>query len=254
MAVENTQNCQRSRVWRSIDGTDQYIAGTFDDGLARTVSSFQFFRHRCHGGTVQLQLYSDDSFTTLAYDSSALDVINVIPDDDNDWGIDPYGFGSNDPFLLDAPYWLYLPPTATLSYKITFAGNVATFGASYWQVCRLFLGNYFEVAKNPAFGATLGFIDQTDSNRSRGASLRTNVGPIWRTMGMDMNYIREDQRAMWLDIVRYCGTGRDFILSLFPEDGTRLERDHFVNAKFSALNAIGRPVKVLTTKLQIEEV
>ena len=80
-SIVNTQNTQRSRVWRSTDGTDQYINGTFDDGLERTVAHFSFFRHRCHGGKVRLRLYSDVSWTTMVYDSGALDTINVVPTD-----------------------------------------------------------------------------------------------------------------------------------------------------------------------------
>ncbi|MGH7605400.1 MAG: hypothetical protein ACRENK_15570 [Gemmatimonadaceae bacterium] len=254
MTAPNTQNCQRSKVWRSTDGTDQYVRGTFADSLARSASFFGFFRHRCHGGTVQLQLYSDAAWTTQVYDSGALAVINVVPTDGADWGINPYGSGSIDPFLLDAPYWLYFTPTACLSYQISFAANVSTYGAAYWQVCRFFLGKYFEAAVNPDYGATLGFVDQTEVNRSRGGSRRTNVGVSWRVMQMDLNSIHEDERAAWLDIARQCGTGRDLVLSLFPEDGTRLERDNIVNAEFSALNAIGRQVSRLTSHLQIEEV
>lgn len=260
MTVQNTQNCIRSKVWRSTAGTSQYVRGTFDDGssptsaLSRTVSFFGFFRHRCHGGTVRLQLYSDAAWSSQVYDSTAVNVINVVPSDGADWGVNPYGTGSIDPFLLDAPYWLYFTPVACLSYKISFAGNVGTYGAPYWQVCRFFLGNYFQASYPPTFGMSLGLVDQTEVNRSRGGSRRTNVGASWRVMQMDLNHVPESDRAAWLDIARQCGTGRDFVLSLFPGEGTRRERDNIINAEFSSLNAIGREMSRLTTRLQVDEV
>jgi hypothetical protein len=251
---QNTQNCIRSRVWQSVGPDDQYLLGSFDDGLDRTITFFGMFNHRCHGGSVQLQLYSDAGWVSLVYDSGPLPAINVVPTDGADWGINPYGAGSNDPFLLSAPFWIWVPETTFLSYKISFSGCVSTYGADYWQVERFFMGQYIQAAYPPDFGATLGFVDQSDRNRSRGGSLRTNVGPIWRVMQMDLVRIDEDQRAAWLDIWRYCGTGRDIVVSLYSEDGTRLERDHLMNAKLVALDVLNRNVAILTSKLQIEEV
>lgn len=253
-SILNTQNGIRSRVWRSPDGTDQFVGGSFDDGLDRTISHFSFFRHRCHGGQVRLELFSDSAYSSQVFDSGPLDIINITPTDDNDWGIDPYGLGSNDPFLTESPYWLWLDPVPCLSYRVSYSDVNTVFGYDYWQVSRFFVGNYFEVGINPDYGATLGFIDQTDRNRSRGGSLRTNSGPAWRTMQMDFTTLAETDRAAWLDIMRYCGTGKDFVLSLFPEDGTRLERDNIVNAKFSSLDPIVRQSGYLTKRIQIEEI
>jgi hypothetical protein len=255
-AASNTQNTQRSRVWRSTAGTSQYVRGTFADGLARTVSFFGFFLHRCHGGKVRLQLYSDTAWTTQVYDSTALDVINVVPSDGANWGIDPYGGGAIDPFLLDAPYWLWLTATACKSYKITFSNNVTTYtGTAYWQVCRFYVGKWIEVQINPDYGLPLGYESLNDRNRTRGGSLRTNVGQRWRQMTVDLANVRENERAAWLDIANYCGTGRDFVISLFPEEASRRERDHMLNGKFSALGPIVRQnFSQLRQNLRIEEV
>lgn len=253
-SITNTQNRIRSRIWKTTSGADQYTLGTFDDGLARTFSYVGFFRHRCHGGNVRYQLYSDDSWTTQVLDTGALPVVNIVPTDGADWGIDPYGTGTLDPFLLDAPWWAWITPTPCLSYKISFSSNVSTFGAAYWQVCRFWAGHYRELVKPPDFGASLGIVDQTDRNRSRGGSLRTNVGPDWLDMVCDLNNIKESERAAWLDTLRYAGTGRDIVVSWFPEDGTRKERDHHANVLFKNLNSFNRQVSRLTGKLQFEEV
>lgn len=252
--LEYTQNATRGRVWRSETRTDQYVSGYFEDGLDRTSSFFGIFRHRCHGGQVRLQLYSDVGYASEVFDSGFLDVVNVVSSEGFDWGVDPYGIGSNDPFVIEAPYWLWFEPVTFLSYRISFTEVELNYGFDYWQVSRFFLGNYFEVGINPDYGATLGFATITDRNRSRGGSLRTNVGNSWRTMKFDFNTVDEIDRASWLDIMKYCGTGRDLVVSLFPEDGTRIERDHLVNAKFSSIDPIVRQPNYLTKQIQIEEV
>lgn len=254
-SIDNTKDAQRSRVWRSSDGTDQYVAGSFDDGVARKISFFGFFRHRCHGGSVRLRLYGDVAYSVPVYDSGAVPVINITPTYGLDWGVDTYGDGSTDPFITETPFWLWFDSVECLSYKISFSGNVSTYGYAYWQVARFFLGHTFELDYTAQYGATLNVVSQTDRNRSRGGSLRTNVGPTWRTMTMDIIRLPESQRAAWLDVMRYLGTGRDFVLSLFPEEGTRKERDHILNCKFPTLDAMDRwHPSFLKKRIQVEEI
>jgi hypothetical protein len=236
-SIVNTQNRKRSRVWRSSSFSganahdDQYIAGTFADGFTRGVNFFGLFRHRCHGGKVRLELFSDANWTVQVYDSTALDIINVTPTDGHDWGIDPYGEGRADPHLLDAPYWLYFGEVDCLSYRITFSDHAILtlpnpsdpppFGAQFWEVGTFVLGRYFEVGWPPAYGAELGFIDLTETDRSRGGSLYSNRGAQARTLKLALDNVAETERAAWVDIVRYSGLGRDVVVSLFPEDGSR---------------------------------
>lgn len=254
-SIDNTKDRQRTRVWRSTAGTDQYISGTFADGLSRTVSFLGIFRHRCHGGQIRLRLYSDAAWTTQVYDSGLVNAINVVPTDGLDWGVNPYGSGSIDPLLTNAPFWLWFTPTACLSYRVYFSSNVSTYGAAYWQVCRFFLGRYFSLGYNPSYDAALGREDQTDSNYSRGGSLISNVGPSRKVMTMDIARIPESERAAWLDILEYCGTGRDLVISWFPEEATRRERDHLINGVMSALDPLERwHLLYLRKRLQIKEV
>lgn len=251
-SIENTQDTQRGRVWRSTSGADQFISGTFDDGIVRTVGYFGFFRHRCHGGSVRLRLYSDAAWSSLAFDSGVTPVINLVPMTGFDWG---FGTSNIDPFLYEAPYWLWFTPTACLSYKISFSGNAPSYGYAYWQVCRFCLGPYKELPYTALYDYPLALVDQTDRNRSRGGSLRSNQGPNWRTLTLDIKRVPEAEGADWLDIMKYNGTGRDFVLSVFPDEGTRKERDHIMNCKFSSLDPLLRWHPAFLSKLiQVEEV
>jgi hypothetical protein len=260
-SIVNTQNRKRSRVWRSdtttaADASDnQYIAGTFDDGDPREPDYFAFFRHRCHGGQVRLQLYSDAGWTSQVWDSTPVDVIRAVGADGADFGIDPYFVGAFDPHIIDSPFYLRFDPVSCLSYKVTFSGNVATFGAAYWEVCTFMLGRSFAPARQPV-SFDLGVIDLTEVDRSRGGSLYSNIGAQARTLRLLLESVNEDERAAWLDIVRQCGLGRDLALTLYDGEATRRERDHVMYGTFSALDAIGRSVtrwNLLTKSLQFQE-
>ncbi len=255
--IVNTQNSIRSRVWRSSTNADVTISGTYAGGISRTAEFFGMFLHQCHGGNIQLTLYSDAAWSSQVYDSGVLPVINLFATDGMDWGYDPFGIGSNDPFFESAPHWQWLMPSSPMpamqSFKIELTDQSSDYGRSLWQASRFVLGPAFEMAKQPDFGASLGFVTQTDRNRSRGGTLRTNIGESWRTMEMSLHLMQESERAAWLDIFRYCGTGRDFVVSWFPNEGSRLERDYMMLCKFATLNAIGREVNRLTSRLQLEE-
>lgn len=273
--VANTQNRVRTRVWRSTDTTEQFVAGTFADGFPRRASYLGLFRHRIHAGAVKLDLYSNDDYTGLAYSSGFVDTVPSasylsLPTDGFDWGVDEFssalGFPPDsfkrDPFVLQSPYWHWFDEVEFLSYKITFGAGSYLPYYSYWQVSRIVLGlavrlGFNTSRGNPAFGFQLGMADLTSRNRSRGGSLRSNRGPIWRTSVFDFNAILEEERAGWLDLMQYVGTGRDFVVSIFPEHAavaTRIERDHMILAQLIALDPLGRQAKVLTKRMQIEEV
>lgn len=254
-AIDNTKDTQRSRVWRSTDGSDQYVAGFFDDSLPRAPGYFGFFRHRCHGGNVRLRLFSDAGWSSTVFDSGVVPIINITPTDGFDWGIDTYGDGNIDPFITESPYFLWFTPVECLSYKISFSGNVSTYGYDYWQVCRFVLGPRKDLPYTLIYDFPAGLVDQTDRNRSRGGSLRSNQGPNWRIWTIDIKRVPQGEQADWLDIMKYCGTGRDFVASLFPDEANRRERDNHANVKFSALDPLIRwHPEYLSKRLQIEEV
>lgn len=250
--VENTQNHIRSRVLKTPSAAGQWIGGVLPSD--RTANFFGLFRHRCHGGKVRLVLYSDAGFASSVYDSGDLDVLNVIGVDVYDFGINDTGLGGSDPFVLFTPYWLWFETTEFRSYKIFFSDKSPDYDYDYWQVSRIWLGKYFETSFSPDYGLTVGWVDQTDVNRSRGGSLRTNQGPKWRVMNIDFTNMSESDRAAWLDIAYQCGTGADCVVSVMPEQGDRQERDHIINGKFVAMSPINRPTYGnLASKLQIQE-
>jgi len=250
--VTNTNNCIRSRTWRSTSTATATISGTFSTGYYYRGNSLALFQHNGHGGFVRLELFNDTAWTSVNYDTGTINLSNVSdPSTSYEWGLIGLGIDYN-PFKALDPYWLYFQQSIFKSYRITLSGLVSP--RTYWEVGRVFLGKHFTAGINPAYGAALGMSDLTDSNRSRGGSLRTNVGASWKTAAFDLNWMSEDDAISWLDIMRYCGTGRDFVISMFPEEVTRRERNNTFNAKFQSLDPIGRQVSYLTKRFQVVEV
>lgn len=253
--ISETQNHARDSAWRSATTGTVTVSGTFT--RARTANFFGMFRHRCHGGKVQLELFSDTAWISSVYDSTALAVNKIVGgsgDTAYAWGDDPYGLGPYDPLFIESPYWLWFATQTFQSYQITLSDHSTTFWPDYWQISRLWLGKYFEPRINPSYdGHGLGWVDNGDNNRTAGGSLRSNLGARWREGKMTLNSVDEHESPVWMDITANSRTGKDVVSSLFPEDGTRRERDNILCCKFASLDPLGRQVGRLTKNLAIRE-
>jgi hypothetical protein len=241
--VTDTQNYNRSKLWVAGSTADQYIRGTLA-ASGNTANMFAIFLHNCAGSSVRLRLYSDAAWTTNVYDSTALPFNNVSADSSYDWGV-----GNVDPLRSRAPYWLYFNEVTFRSYEIALSTNVG--GA--WQIGRIWLGKYFESSINPNFGTAVGVAANADRGRTRGGSVRASVGEKWRVFNCEFGMMGEADRAVWMDIMGYCGLSRDMFVSLFPTAATRMERDYTMNGLMSGLDPIGRQVSYLTKRMQFEE-
>jgi len=234
--VENTQNTIRSDVFRTDDTTTMTITATMPGTL--TASAFFMFNHLLHGASVRVQLGS--------YDSGTIPVLWYTTTDD----VGTFASGTKDPYKSESPFRLYFPETTYSSAQVTISGTPSA--VSYFQIGRIILGRYFEVGKDPDFGLTLGFESTGRNNRTDGGSLRSYEGEAWPVLNFDLHYIREEYRAWWLNFMRRVKTSEDFAVSVFPEDGTTLERDHTINGTFHNLDPLNRQVKRLTKRFQIE--
>lgn len=251
MPLEFLQDVARGHVWRSETlstggGGVREITGTLGSGVVRDANCFFIFRHNLAGGTIRLRLF--DAGASMVYDSGTNTFTPAIAGA-HDFG----GALTTDPFQREAPYALYFPLWEFKSFTLTLGGTLAS-GDVYAQACRIFLGRYFEVGINPDYGVQLGVETTTDQVRTRGGSLRSSRGELWRTFTADLNRMSEADRSVWLDIMKLAGLERDIVISLFPGDGTREERDYCMNGKFTSLDALGYQVSWRTKRLQVKEV
>lgn len=256
----NTQNDGRDTAWRSSTTGTVTIDGTFSRN--RVINVFGMFHHVNHGGSIRFQGFTDAAWTTGATggDTGTVSINKVVggsSDTSYAWGDDPYSIGQYDPLFTESPYWYWFASNVTIrSYRITLSSHSSAYGySSYWQISRLFLGKYWSPRINPSYdGSGLTWNDNTDSERSRGGSLRANMGARWREMKMQFNGIDEDEAPVWMDIMAYAQRSRAVMVSLFPEEGTRAERDNTALVKFTSLDVLGRQVNRLTKNMAVSEI
>lgn len=250
LPATNTQQVRRGLVYRSSSATTPMVAIKGTLASARRVNCFAALRHNLYAASLQLQLYSDAAWTTQVYDSTALAAADLIAGA-YDWGYTPAGTNSQfDPLVTEAPFRLFFAEQTVQSYQLTVSG---TLGAAYAEIGRIFLGRYLELAINPSYGLGLGWQTSSQQVATRGGSLPTNDGARWRTLTFDLNAIGEAQRPTLLDIMAQCGLTRDMLVSVYPEDGTRRERDYTMNAKFTSLAPIARQPAFHTLKVAMRE-
>jgi hypothetical protein len=245
--AENTQNTRRGDVLRTTDTTTLVITGVAPAN--RVANCFFLFRHLLAGASVRLQLFTDTGASVAATggDSGTNAALWYTASEPYVWST-----GTNDPFVSEAPYRYYYASDVTWrSFKLTVSGTPSA--VSYYQIGRIVIGRYKELAVNPGFGLQIGYKDLSRSNRTDGASLRAWVGGQYRTIDCNLNSISSDEHATWLQIQRQVGTAKDIVVDCFPDDTTSLGRDHLMNCAMTSLNAIGHEVSRFTQRLQFQE-
>lgn len=247
----NSQNIARALVYRSTDALPYAPLGSGNwAGDTRKINCFALFRHNLRNATVRLRLYSDLAMTAPVYDSGTVAVGTTIAAT-YDWGYTVNGPGT-DPLLPETPFMLWFTQvTGVKAYKIDVGAG--TWAGSYVEVGSIFLGNALEFTYNPSSGLGLGWETNSSQVRTRGGSLRSNNMTRWKSLTFDLGWLAEAQRSTFLEVMAISGLVYDVLVSVHPEDGTRLERDYGMHAKFTSLEAITRNNTFATTKVQLRE-
>lgn len=232
-----TQLQRRGDVWRSVDtgGTGAALATTewkytFDDD--RAANHLALFGHNLAGGTVRLQLYSDDAYTTSVYDSTAL----TPPGADAAFASGNFGLSgsvagvADDLFGNEQPYVLYFATKVFKSAKMTITGGALA--TSFLSIGRIRCGMYQDVG-DPSAGMAMGVSNNSSNTRTRGGSNAGNPAEVWRKVDVNIEMARfgDVERPYWYDLARRGQYALDLFISIFPGAGGRLERDHCFNGK-----------------------
>lgn len=243
-AYANTQNAQRSSVWRSPDATAQYVRGSLASGSVN-LNSVWLFRHHCHGGTVQFRAWSNNDWTgTLLVDTGAVATYTPIASGDDYGYVANASLDTHDPDGLSSHFVSFFTPvTGVKSVQLDFASKATTYGYAYWEVGRIFVGQYVEQTANPSYdGYGLGRWDQSLRVRSRGGSLVGAQGAGGALLKFNRDVMTENEIETWLRIMRDNGTVGDVALSVFPGVGGFQERNAIINGTLAQVDVIGRAV------------
>jgi len=231
LPVGNLQLEGRARVARTTNATGtKTINGNFAGSTL--CSALVLYGHNLTGAaTWRLRLYAGANQTgTVVYDSTTLTPLTSIGWGSFAWGVAPWGNGVfNDwqqPF-----YTLWFTGVFALSFRLELADPLNP--AGYLQASRLIIGRYLTPAFNAEYGLALAWDTNSEQRRTLGGSVRTDRRASFRRLSFDLGLLDISERALWLDLARVNGLHREIFVSVYPEAGADLERDHSMLGKFS---------------------
>lgn len=226
----------RTRVARTTNTNEMGFEINFPQ--LEAVSGAAIVRHNLDSdGTWRVRLYSAASLGgTLVYDSGNLSALSGA-----------------DSFLEDSQYsyhWFSSVNARSALVTVNNSGNAD----GYLQLARIVLGAYSTAAVNASFGAEFGWDEDTRQTRTTGGSLRADDLASYRTLKCDLRELTEAERDSWQAGSFYVGKRRDFLISLYPEEGGNRERDNTVLVKFNNIPTFQHWVyETFRTKLDVVE-
>jgi hypothetical protein len=233
MPVTNLQSNVRDRVWRSTSNAPHVLQ--FDwDGDEYPVSAWWLFPGQLLNANVRLQLYDDVGATSQIYDSGTFAFPSFATS-----GYADYAFGGNPELGLPGQFPLvkYITEVYPKSGKLTISdGGIAL---SYFEASRFGVGRYVEAPRKPAANSlSVGWVSQSELRRTVGGTLRRLARPRHRELRFDVLLTTEEDRYRWMDMLAACDPGNEIIVSVYPGEGNRRERDHTVMGSLEALNPL----------------
>lgn len=253
LPVTNLQVEGRARVARTTNATG---TKTINGNFAGTTlcSALVLYGHNLSGtATWRLRLYNGANQTgTVVYDSTTLTPQTVVGWGAFQWGAEPWGSyifrDWEQPF-----YSLFFNEVYAVSFRleITDTGNPA----GYLQASRLIMGRYLTPFFNASYGLSLTWDTNSVQRRTLGGSVRTDRRATFRRLAFDLETLDAGERALWLDLARSSSLHREMFVSVYPDVGGELERDHSLLCKFGQVPAANLPVpNRWTMKLELIEV
>lgn len=240
LPLTNLQSNVRDKVWRSVNLEPQVIVGHWN-GNVRTVSAFQVWvargRSSLIGSKWRLELFQDASLVTLAYDSGTVDYFTFSGDPwgSFSWGASPWGAAQDDRTARLAPLCRYFSAVNASSFRITVTNGGAV-DTPYFEASRIWLADAVTAPYNARFGAAPIWDGSSTNDRPVGGSLRRRVGERWRALPIETMFASEADRAAWSDLTYVFDQATEVVISLFPGEGSRRERDFTVMGSLKLLN------------------
>jgi hypothetical protein len=236
--LTNMQNTRRDFVCRTTDTTTTTYFGTYADTLARGAGFVGLMLHRLHGASVRFRLFPNADWTGSAtYDSGTVAVATSIALTST-WGLAAGTAINTDLLYWTQPFWRWINPQVTFkSWSLVVSGTPATSAGSlgYFEITRPFIGPYFELGVNPEYKPELSRNFNSITNRDGGGGVQVTQGYQWRKLDFSLAHMTSNDRKALFDIAGYSGNWREGVVSMFPEDGTRDERDWMMHGRFAVL-------------------
>lgn len=105
--------------------------------------------------------------------------------------------------------------------------------AGYIDCARVVAGPYWEPKYNASNGVTVNINDTSTTNRNQSGDLLTDRGVVCDQLEFDFSMLEESDKTALLQITRYIGTYKNFLISIFPDGNSVIEQSHLVYGKRS---------------------
>jgi len=224
LAASNVATNLKSQVWRSTTNSSTL---TFTWTVAESVSGIAIpFCGMSGTSTIRVQGYTNVGDPTAVVDSGTMTGgTYIMPQSVGlPTGVNSFGQGG-------ARQWVvYIPTTAVKQLVITFNDS----SASYIEVGKVVIGPYWESSVNVPYGAvTMGMGDDSKHTRSDAGDVFTDVGPRYKTLDLNFQYLPTTDRDNLWRILRGNGMATPVFIDVVP--GTTDAGDEFIYSIYGKL-------------------
>ena len=256
--ITNLQIGLRAKVARTASVASWTISGVYPD--AKSVSAVSLYKHNFSSlATMTVQLYSDTALTIQKGATFTATLGGVAKEfglafQPAGWGLGGVIWGGATFDAWPASYFTtwFTTVEAVMGFKITITDAGA---ATYLEIGRIYMGDYWSPSVNVSYGATMGWQEQSKQFRTDGGSLRTEGYEPYRTFDLAFDVLNEAERAELLTMIRKLGMRKDFFMSVAPTAGGNLENDYTSAVKLTSMPKFSTPYyDNYTTNITLEEV
>jgi len=252
LAAANLLTDIKSEIWRST-GTSADITLTWTNLEVVKMVALPF-ASLTTSATMRVRGYTNttDPEGSPLFDTTALACCPV--GSNYEWGnfsslsVNNYGFGGGKTAVL----WF----TGGSVRKIIVSLADSTNPNGYLEASRVVCGDYWESTYNADYGASMGAADLSKHERSDAGDLRTDRGPRYKTLTVDITLMPAADRDVVWKIMYGNGMTRPVFFSLIPQSTDASEEAiHQLYGKLARTAALRYQfINQFNTTLEIEEV
>jgi hypothetical protein len=232
LPLVNTQRYNNSRTFRTTNTDDVIIKG--DLAYPTPLGGFVLWRHNLsEDATIRFKVYKEAGQSgEVLFDSGTLPAVWAKTLGELDFGTDPLGASAFTNWRLRySSYWFPKEPSSSFEVLISDPNNADGF----LEVCRIYLGQYFEPLYNVDQGHSIEWQSTTTQRPTAGGSVHSLDTEGYRTISFSLSHILETERAELFEAMRTGSKHKDIFFSMLPNRGGSTERDYSFAAKITQM-------------------
>ncbi|MGA1046953.1 MAG: hypothetical protein ACO3UU_03010 [Minisyncoccia bacterium] len=269
-STANLKQDTKNLVWRGSNGTRASIILNFGTNKQVGGVVLAFSNLVSSNATIKVAGYLHPNVPSISGSALSTSVISAYTTSPveccpwnnlalTDWGTNPvgssnYNYGGG----TYARAWLNesqrLTPVRYLGIEIYDPS------ATYIEISRLIVGNYWSPKYNTGYGISAGIKDLSEHVRTENGDLLTRRGPRFKTLNFDLQWLDTSDRKEITRIFLGNGASKPLFVSLFPDSsGTdedfQREGIHQIYGKMVQIPGVSyTSYEIYSTNIEIEEV